>query len=223
MKGFLSTTTSATNLPGATSPSSQSTLDLPDVKLDMPAAPTRPRPGLGLQRIARLVQGENKNANSGEAKPTAAVPPPPTVQKCPSVPLEPPIRVTTSPSPPPPVTPSVPSPERLRVGGRLVMSSTETSTDSGGPDLSGGRCNGRLQRGRRIEGEGEGREGWRDHSLLDTPVPTACRISAPVPGRREEVGLAKQASLPAPACLPSPSCLPTHGIKRCQTPKSGWI
>ena len=281
MKGFLSTTAgAASTTPGGVSPSSRSTLDLPDVRLDMPvvavAARVTPRPGgLGLQRIARMVEAKNRGdgkaasevKSSSSKAPAAGEPGPavssPPVQKCPPPPaanggamsktpsvdapsLPPPsdpppslsststshqptpqtsIHITTSPSPPPPSTPaSLGSPERLRVGeSRAVLSSAETSTDSGGADLSGGRCNGRLQRSRRVEEAGE-QKVWPDHSLLDTPVPPSCRLGPGGPG-----GLAGGRGPPGPgslakqASLPSPACLQTHGIKRCQTPKSGWI
>jgi hypothetical protein len=224
MKGFLSTTAAK---PGdSVSPSTRSTVDLPDVRLDMAVTPTpspvpKARPGLGLQRIARLVQNKGQNGAAEPARPpepaatvaqqangaSSSVKPatPPTVR--------PPIRVTTSPSPPPIAAAHAPSPGRLEVtarGDKPLASSAETSTDSGGADLSGGRCNGRLQRGRRVEGEGEGnREGW----LLDTPVPaTACLTGRAL---AKDSSLAKQSSLPSPACL--------RGVQRCHTPKSGWI
>merc|ERR1719400_2828174 len=81
MKGFLSTTTATTTTTtpgvGGSSPSPRSTVDLPDVRLDMPQATSAkpsPRAGLGLQRIARLVQGENRNHGDSKSseKPTSS-------------------------------------------------------------------------------------------------------------------------------------------------------
>ena len=101
------------------------------------------------------------------------------------------------------------------------------------------RCNGRLQRTKRIDQDGEGVEDKESitsvtiisvpSNLMDAPITTSKANSKvntnpvlPVKGQHLKIencnnSLIKQASLPAP------SMLQKHTLKRCQTPNSGWL
>ena len=262
MKGFLSTAgtistcgPSPSTCPATANnvnPSSKSQLNPADVKLDISSV--KKTPNLGLHRIAKLLGNdnksnrpvENKNSNgsidnSGERKHSTVslveVKETNQVQK--KVPAE---------------TSSAKKWGRLNKGEIIIAKdlkcevikdtqevpkevTKETSSDSG-TDMSI-RCNGRLQRTKRIDQDGEGVEDKESitsvtiisvpSNLMDAPITTSKANSKvntnpvlPVKGQHLKIencnnSLIKQASLPAP------SMLQKHSLKRCQTPNSGWL
>ena len=231
-------------------PSSKSQLNPADVELDISGV--KKTPNRGLHRIAKLLGNksnrpvENKNSNgsidnSGERKHSTVslveVKETNQVQK--KVPAE---------------TSSAKKWGRLNKGEIIIAKDLKcevikdtqevpkevtkgTSSDSG-TDMSI-RCNGRLQRTKRIDQDGEGVEDKESitsvtiisvpSNLMDAPITTSEANSGvnnnpvlPVKGQHLKIencnnSLIKQASLPAR------SMLQKHTLKRCQTPNSGWL
>jgi len=115
---------------------------------------------------------------------------------------------------------------------------TKGNSSDSGTDLSI-RCNGKLQRTKRIDQDGEGVEDKESltsvtiisvpSNLMDAPITTSEPSSKlnnnpvmPTKGPHLKIenctnSLMKQASLPTPGLLQK------HSVKRCQTPNSGWL
>ena len=265
MKGFLSTAgtvstcgTSPSTCPATTNntnPSSKSSLNLADVKLDISSV--KKTPTLGLHRIAKLLGSndnksnrpvENKTTNGSidhsrdrDSSTVSLVEVKETNQVQKKVPTE--------------ATPPIEKKWGRLSKGEIIIAkdlkcevikdtndaskdafkdtSSESATDTSA------RCNGKLQRTKRIDQDADGAEDKESltsvtiisvpSNLMDAPIANfekSTKVNnnpvAPMKSQHLKIencnnSLIKQASLPAPTLIQQQS------LKRCQTPNSGWL
>ena len=132
--------------------------------------------------------------------------------------------------------------EVIKDGGEVSKEVTKGNSSDSGTDISI-RCNGKLQRTKRIDQDGEGVEDKESltsvtiisvpSNLMDAPItapdtgPGSKLNNNPVmpkKGPHLKIESCSNNSLMKQASLPTPGLLQKHSVKqRCQTPNSGWL